>query len=235
FPNVRVAAWYEPAMDEAEVGGDFFDVFTVGGDMATRRTVLCVGDVVGKGLPAAALAARLKELVNVFAFENPDPADILRRLNNYVCHLAAQPENADAMLLAGLAVAVVDYDAGLVTVATAGAEPLALIRTDASAEVRTNSGFTIGIAPGMEYQNDRVSPGFGDTILLTTDGLTEARRGAEFLGYDGVMEIATKHVNAATLTEMGGAIMREARAFGGRFNDDVCLVLMRCLKTSAVL
>ncbi|MBC8142363.1 MAG: SpoIIE family protein phosphatase [Armatimonadetes bacterium] len=228
FPNLRVAAWYEPALTEAEVGGDFYDIFTVGDTSGTYRTVLCVGDVVGKGLPAAALAGRLKSLVHAYAFENPDPADILRRLNNYQCHLAAQETNTELRSLAGVSVVVLDCNAGTLTTASAGMEPVAIIGANGAANEISAPGITIGIEADEVYENVVVDATYGDTVLLTTDGLTEARRGAEFLGYDGVMEIATKHVNAATLTEMSGAIVREARAFGGRFTDDVCLLLARC-------
>ncbi len=230
FPNLRVAAWYEPALAEAEVGGDFYDIFTVGDSVETRRTVLCVGDVVGKGLPAAALAARLKSLVQAYAFENPDPDNILHRLNNYQCHLATKETDPESRSLAGVAIAVVNCNAGTITVATAGMEPIIVISATGSVREVGSQGITIGIQANERFEHTVVNAVYGDTVLMTTDGLTEARRGGEFLGCDGMTAIALQHLNAATLTEMGNALVRDARTFGGRFSDDVCLVLMRCLK-----
>ena len=116
------------------------------------------------------------------------------------------------------------------TVATAGAEPVALLRADGFVREIASHGVTLGIQTGEIYENVTVLAELGDTILMTTDGLTEARRGRDFLGYDGVLAIATNHRDTTTLTEMGNAIVADARAFGGRFADDVCLVLVRCLK-----
>lgn len=208
FPNLRIAAWYEPALDEAEVGGDFFDVFTVGDTPETRRTVLCIGDVISKGLPAA-LAAQLKRLAHSYAFENPDPADVLTRLNNFQCHIAAQEDNPDSRTLAGVAVAVVDCERGTVTIAIAGMEPVAILSTIGVVNEVFAQGITVGIQPDEVYENAVVEAVFGDTILMTTDGLTEARQGKQFLGYDGLIVIALKHINAVTITDMGNAIVRK--------------------------
>jgi len=73
-------------------------------------------------------------------------------------------------------------------------------------------------------------------VLLTTDGITEARdispeaqpgQEGEFLGYAGMIELARKHAAGASVRDLGRAILEGARAFGGIFRDDACLLLAR--------
>jgi len=68
----------------------------------------------------------------------------------------------------------------------------------------------------------------GDTVLMVTDGITEARVGGRLLGYEGMMHLANRSLTAGSLYEAGRAILEGARAFGGgSFKDDACLILAR--------
>ncbi len=235
FPGLALAALYEPAMQEAEVGGDFFDAFSVGNTEESRRIVLCVGDVMGKGLKAASLAARLKEVIHAFMGEDADPARTLFRLNHYLCDTVqgndpyGSEKSFDFLLLSALSIAVVEPETCTVTISTAGAEPVSILRAaGGDAEIVAAPGVTLGVTHDEPYINAQITLHPGDTLVMTTDGLTEARKGKEFLNYEGLMEIARRNLSAPTVSEMGQAIVRDARAFGGSFNDDICLLLARC-------
>ncbi|MBC8138586.1 MAG: SpoIIE family protein phosphatase [Fibrella sp.] len=233
FESLSLAALYEPALKEAEVGGDFFDAFMVGKSVRSHRIVLCVGDVMGKGLKAASLAARLKEVLHAFIGENHDPGHTLFRLNNYLCDITRgnsaeyPPDIFPALSLAALSIAVIDPATGVATISTAGAEPVAVLRAMSHAEEVAVTGVTLGIERDEIFTNAQITLHPGDTLLITTDGLTEARRVKEFLGYDGLVEIALRNVSAPSISAMGRAIVEDARAFGGSFKDDVCLLLAR--------
>ncbi len=232
FSGLSLAALYEPAMAEAEVGGDFFDAFVVGRSAGRQCVALCVGDVMGKGLQAAALAGRLKEVLHAFMGEDRDPARTLSRLNNYLCDMGpvdgADFGAGDAPSLAALSLALVDRETCAVTVATAGAEPVAVLRAEGDVEVIAALGLTLGVQRDESFTDAQFVLHPGDILLITTDGLTEARRGKAFLGFDGLLEIALSHAAVASMSAMGQAIVRDARAFGGSFSDDVCLMLARC-------
>jgi sigma-B regulation protein RsbU (phosphoserine phosphatase) len=234
FPGVAITAVYEPAWREAEVGGDFFDAFWVGNTAESRRVVLCMGDVLGKGLKAAGLAARLKEVLHAFMGEDSDPAHTLLRLNHYLCDtvqgnsLSVYGGVSDFPSLCALSLVVFDPETAGITVATAGAEPVSVLRAAGYTEEIAAGGLTLGVQHGEPYRNTRITLLPGDTLLMTTDGLTEARKGKEFLSYEGLIDIAQKYVSTSSVSEMGRAILRDARTFSGTFNDDVCLLLARC-------
>ncbi|MBC7806007.1 MAG: SpoIIE family protein phosphatase [Akkermansiaceae bacterium] len=234
FPGLSLVALYEPALAEAEVGGDFFDAFVHSKPAGSQQIVLCVGDVMGKGLQAAALAGRLKEVLHAFIGENPDPAQTLFRLNNYLCDIMRGKNALDGadilttLSLSALSLAVVDPETGTITVAAAGAEPVAILRAPGYAEAVTAAGLTLGIQRDEPFKNVQITLHSGDTLIMTTDGLTEARRDNAFLGYDGLLDIALKNASNPSISGMGQAIVQDARAFCGSFNDDVCLLLARC-------
>ena len=86
----------------------------------------------------------------------------------------------------------------------------------------------MGAFRDIQYVNSVMSFLSGDTILMATDGITEARRGKEFLSYEGMVKLAEQHIGtSSSLEEEGRAIMNAARAFAGKFQDDVCILLAR--------
>jgi serine phosphatase RsbU (regulator of sigma subunit) len=92
-------------------------------------------------------------------------------------------------------------------------------------------GLPLGIQPDEGYRSVPFSLAPGDTLLLCTDGLTEARRGREFLGYEGLTELAGRVLNdtaSGPLRQAARAILEGARAFArGVLKDDACLLLAR--------
>jgi serine phosphatase RsbU (regulator of sigma subunit) len=235
LPGVRVRPFYVPALSEAAVGGDFYDAFPLDGG----RVALVVGDASGKGVEAAARTAEVKYAVRAFLSEHPHPARALERVNEFLCGVQrraaeADPEAAITAAFVALALAVIDPSSGEVLFAVAGIEPPLVLRARCDAEPVEGSGLPLGIDPAAEYEvmSRRLTP--RDTLLLATDGLTEARevapdgaRGA-FLGYEGFARLAEQACPAPELDAMGRAILDGARAFtGGSLQDDVCLLLAR--------
>lgn len=242
FPGLLVGACYEPFMKEAQVGGDFFDAFAIHGEKeGACRIVLAVGDVTGKGLMAAVLAGRVKEVMRAFLHEDTDPARTLDRLNDYLCDPVSNRGCAvdglrRELALITLSLVVFDPQTGNALFSCAGAEPPAIFRTNGVVEEIEARGQLLGVAAGASYTVTQVTLHPGDTLLMTTDGLTETRRsprpgavGArpELLGYEGMLGIARKHLELSPVRAMSHAIVKEARSFGEGFRDDVCLLMAR--------
>jgi PAS domain S-box-containing protein len=249
FPGLLIAASYEPAMKEAQVGGDFFDAFAFracrksgGVKRGPELIALAVGDVTGKGLLAAALAGRVKDVMRAFLRENHDPAQTLSRLNDYLCDAVSRIGYSDVsdskQTFLTLSLAVINPRTGVAAISLAGSEPPAVLRKSGMVEVLEAGGLLLGIQPDMPYTLQRFRLYPGDTLLMATDGLTEARRslppeelaldgGPELLGYEGMLKIALLNQSTVSVRAMGQAILKEARAFGGGFRDDVCLLLAR--------
>lgn len=223
FPGLVVETLYMAAMDEAQVGGDFFDAFA----LSAEKVALVVGDVSGKGLVAAGRTAEVKYAFRAFVHEYQSPEVALSHLNRFICktHLLDR-DNGETFIV--LAVAVVDTVTGEAAFSAAGAEPTFVLRADGAAEPVEITGMPLGIQPNAEYTAKSLRLASGETVLMATDGITEARRGAELLGIRGMSALAEKAGSNTSLAELSQAIYEGARSFAGEaLRDDVCLLLAR--------
>ncbi len=107
-------------------------------------------------------------------------------------------------------------------------EPPLISRIGGTVSVLNVQGALLGMEPDQEYTSVPFHLEPGDTVLMTTDGITEARHGREFLGSDGLLQLVREAQSQNTLEQTAQSILAGARAFGnGTFRDDVCLVLAR--------
>lgn len=180
--GLDIAAFCEPAR---EVGGDYFDFFR----FDERRLGIAVGDVSGKGMPAALYMTMLKGFLQSKADEAASPRDILIHVNRKF------RQSADPGTFVTLLFGVIDLEQGLFTFARAGHSPVVIYRpSDQSLYLLQPPGLGIGLESGRVFDRIIREETFalqpGDTILLYTDGLTEARnpQGEEF-GEDRVREL----------------------------------------------
>jgi serine phosphatase RsbU (regulator of sigma subunit) len=223
FPDLEIESVYVPAWDEALVGGDLFDMFSVG----TSSIALVVADASGKGLAAAARTAEIKYALRAFLWEDPDPATALFRLNNFVCR--AQDEDRRHGFVTA-AIVVLDRMTGLASACAAAAEPPLILRANGAAEVIDAAGAPLGVEYGEAYAAIQFTMEVGDAVLLATDGITEARRGHEFFGYDRLVAAASAPDCDRALRCIGENVLAEAGQFAGSsLTDDVCLLLARRL------
>ncbi len=226
FSDLSVATLYSAAQENQgeAVGGDFFDGFA----LADGRVALVLGDATGKGLTAAARGAEVKDVLRAFLRVYPYyAAQTLTRLNDYLCDTQTLDHRSGSELMA-LMLAVVDTKKSEVTLAWAGIESPMLLRGNGEVDVVTGGGLPLGIIPHEVYKETTVHFYKGDTLVMTTDGLSEARRGKEFLGHEGVIALMKVARNEASLYGMSHVMLSGARAFaGGQLQDDACLLLAR--------
>jgi len=228
FPDLQVKMLHEEASSEDLVGGDFWDIFAYD----NGHVALVIGDVMGHGLTAAVFTAEIRFILRAFLREHEQPALVLDQLNAYICeshrlfHEGLNDEGDDAPIC--LTLAVFHAASGDGKIAVAGMEPPLIARADGMVEVLEVQGALLGMESDQEYEAASFHLEHGDTLLMTTDGITETRRGKEFLGESGLRRLIQEAQSLGTLELTAQAILAGARAFGnGNFRDDVCLVLAR--------
>lgn len=233
FPGVSVKTIYESASDEALAGGDFWDTFAC--DHGNVAFVL--GDVMGQGLPAAVFTAELKYTLRGFIREHVTPGRILRQMNAYLHEshrLFAEGLNeqgGDSPIC--MTLAIINTVTGQGTIASAGMEPPLLVRNDGQMEQIRVHGMLLGVQPGTEYMETPFQLAPRDWLIMTTDGITEARRGKQFLGQEGLMGLirdgrSQGMFESTSIEQIGQTILDGAKAFsGGRLRDDACVLLAR--------
>jgi sigma-B regulation protein RsbU (phosphoserine phosphatase) len=241
--------YYEPAWQDVLIGGDFYDVFP----LRDGSIALVVGDVTGKGLEAAAFTAEVKFALRAYLREDSDPGATLGRLNRFLVD-AQTLDRRDGSALVCLSLAVVDSEAGKAQIAVAGAEPPLLLRAPTmpdntvTGEEIWSHGLLLGIERDAVYQTTTRNMNYGDVLLMTTDGVTEARRTTSqtpsgvitttaLFGYEGFQRLAEESAakflyapdKEPDLDAVGEAIALAARQFAlGALQDDICLLLAQC-------
>ncbi|MET9348061.1 ATP-binding SpoIIE family protein phosphatase [Streptomyces termitum] len=163
--DLRIAATYQPGVADAAVGGDWYDVITLG----AGRTALVIGDVMGRGVRAAAVMGQLRTAVRAYARLDLPPHEVLQLLDG----LAAE---IDASQIATCVYAVHDPNEGKLVYASAGHLPI-LVR-DQDGTVRKAEGATgppLGTG-GWLHSSGSVALPPGSTAVFYTDGLVERRR-----------------------------------------------------------
>jgi sigma-B regulation protein RsbU (phosphoserine phosphatase) len=221
FPGLNVVPFYESAGDELTVGGDFYDAFPLEGG----KVALVVGDVSGKGLDAAARTAEVKFVLRAYLREYPHPDTAVARLNAFLCEAQRLDERSGFV---ALCLAVADPAQGDVLCTIAAAEPPLVLRQNGTVEPLKPGGLPLAAMPNEHYQAVSIHLEPGDRLLMVTDGITEARRGEAFFGYEGLVRIVRQAASLPSLFQIGQTILDSARVFaGGRLTDDACLLIAR--------
>ncbi|MFE9748517.1 PP2C family protein-serine/threonine phosphatase [Saccharothrix saharensis] len=172
-PGVETATHYHHA-SPFEVGGDFYDLFP----LADGRWGLFLGDVCGKGANAAAVTSLTRYTLRSAAVYDPDPATVLTNLNSVLIQERDGEHSRFCTVTFG--VLAVHPDRCTLTLAAGGHPPGLLLRADGTAAyVPIPGGQLIGLLPDAHVATTTVDLGPGDTFVLYTDGLIEARTGPD--------------------------------------------------------
>lgn len=179
LPGMRLSARYNPATRHVQVGGDWYDAFRLPDD----RLAVAVGDVMGKGVLAAAGMGRVRNALRALALNDPRPAAVLAGLDR----LFSATE--DEWQFTTVAYAVIDPETGAGTFSNAGHPPPLLISADAPARLSTvEPGTPLGWPSQRQQTNFSVSS--GNTLVFYSDGLVENRRRGVNAGLDELVTVA---------------------------------------------
>jgi len=237
YRGVTVKPLYEPAYDDALIGGDWFDVYALGDDMVA----LVVGDTTGKGIDSATYTAELKFGLRAILRAERSPARALERLNELVVAADRTDREHLGASYCAVALALLDTGTGEVVAAAAGIDPPFVIRADTGEAVVLDGaiGPLIGIDELVGFSEAVIVLGPRDILGMATDGITETReagrRGSNaFFGLDGLVNAVSECRHLESLGEVAEEVGARALAFGGgRRHDDVCLLLARKLEAEA--
>jgi sigma-B regulation protein RsbU (phosphoserine phosphatase) len=201
------------------VGGDFYDVLL----MPDGRLVIALGDVAGKGSPAALLMALTLAILRTLVDEGPPPGEIMRRLNVQVSR------HAPGSRFVTLFLAAFDPATGELSYVNGGQNPPLLRRASGAYERLTEGGVALGMFELSTYGTGHTVLGAGDVLVLYSDGITEAENTAgAYFDESGLQAVIDRHwwQDAATL---GKGIVSgvEAHAADTRLNDDLTVLAVR--------
>ncbi len=171
--GVELASRYHPAGAGLDVGGDFYDVFQTG-----RGTWgIVVGDVCGKGAEAARLTALARYTVRAASMQTRTPSRILTMLNEALVRQIASEAGRDDERFASVVYASLRRSTTVasLTVSSGGHPPGLVLRGDGAVEVLPAPGILLGLFPRPQLQDVTFDLHPGDSLLLYTDGVTEAR------------------------------------------------------------
>jgi phosphoserine phosphatase RsbU/P len=203
------------------VGGDYYDFLRY----KDGRLGLVVGDVAGKGLPAAIMMSSLQARVHMLCETGPDPARALTILNRAVA------ERCPPGRFITFFYALLDPSTGKLEYSNAGHNYPILIRANGDVEQLRCGALILGIQPALEYELSETGLEPGDTLALYSDGVTEARRssGEEF-GELGLTNFLASR-RAEPCTALVNALAQHVREWCDQpsFHDDFTVVLLRRL------
>src|SRR6266540_6933137 len=201
------------------VGGDFFDIFPMG-----ERIGVAVGDVSGKGIPAALLMVMVRTLLREIARGLKEPAETLSRLNSSLCR-----DMPPSMFVTMVLVVLDPAHPGHLTLASAGHPAPLVMRRGAAPEAMALSGPLLGVAEDSAF--DQVTLDFvlgGDTLVLYTDGVVglPEERGKRS-GLTRLVELLDRE-RARSVTEIVQAVIDDVtRRAAGRLPDDMAVFVLR--------
>ncbi|GAX58130.1 hypothetical protein SO3561_09701 [Streptomyces olivochromogenes] len=222
-PGLDVAAHYHIASTD-KVGGDFYDLFP----LASGTWGLFLGDVCGKGAAAAAVTSLARYTLRAAAVYDPDPVAVLSNLNTVLNHEYNGHDPRFCTVVFGLLIPDTERGGFRITLASGGHPPALLMRADGSADyLPTPGGQLIGALPDAHIATTTVRLDLGDTLLLHTDGLTEAHTAqitdGDRYGDDALLDFA-QALAPTTASDAVAAVRDLLDTFGTGVDDDTAVL-----------
>ncbi len=213
FPDRTDFDIYASMTPAKEVGGDFYNYFLIDDD----HLAFLIGDVSGKGVPAALFMMVMNIIISNRTQMGGTPAEILKFVNNRIC------ERNQLDMFVTLWLGILELSTGRVTAANAGHDDAAVYRTSGSFELfKTKHGLVLGAMPDIQYKDFEIQLGQGDKLFLYTDGVPEAMDGNNNMFTMGRMMEALNEYKNGTAQEVLQGVHECVNAFVGdapQFDD----------------
>lgn len=215
--RLTTATRYLPATTEAQAGGDWYDLVSIG----PTTVALAVGDVVGHGPRAAAIIGQLRSALSAYLLEGHPPAEALERLDRFAAGLEGALGSTCACL-------TLDWESGVLTWALAGHLPMLLVDDEGVRFPAGGEGTMLGVrARTAPYRSASLVLEPGSSVLLYTDGLVERRGESLDEGLDRLLR-STAQVGHRHPEELATGLVDAAVDGGGSgAADDIALVVVR--------
>ena len=225
FPEQLGIDLYASMTPAKEVGGDLYDFF-----LRDKKLYICVGDVSGKGVPASMTMAVAVNLFRSLAKEGLTPAHIATRINDT---LSADNENS---IFVTMFIAEIDVETGCMNFCNAGHNPPVIVNNQLKPDdpnrsyfINMESNAPVGLWPELEYIGESIDNIKGYTLLVYTDGLTEAENDMqEQHGEERLLELVRKDKLVSAESTVNMILSDVATHVGGAGQSDDLTIL--CLK-----
>ena len=209
------------------VGGDYYDTVA----LADGHYLVAIADVAGKGVPAALLASMVQASIRTQAFERQSVGVIMNRLNRLVHEATPEDRFATCFLVDVKGNGPADGNGGLtLSFANAGHNFPILRSADGHCRSLEQGGIPLGIQPGFLYGHTEASLKPGDSLLLYTDGITDARnRLGEDFGEERLVELVGRLPDRLSADEIVKSVSDEVTRFtdGADQIDDITLLALK--------
>ncbi|MEN6357561.1 MAG: SpoIIE family protein phosphatase [Armatimonadota bacterium] len=214
--GLSFASRYIPALDEARIGGDFYDVFL----LPDGNVAVVIADVSGKGLMAAIHLAACKHMLKAMLFEYPDnPARAFYELNNAMNHFFELSFFMTAFC------GVIDPARKTLVYANAGHPPALLITENGKMQhLLAGTGMPAGSGQHCEYDMIRVGFDSSDALLLYTDGVTDALKDGNLLGVEGIQKMVFEAMPCSPQDMIEYICGQLRNEIGSTKKDDIALL-----------
>ena len=210
----QIVPYYQSAR---EVGGDFYDFLP----FEDGRLGLVIGDVAGKGIPAALVMTATRTMLRTAAQETTSPGEVFARANELLY------TEIPSKMFVTCFFAVLDPTSGFMRFSNAGHDLPYRYNKDGVSELRA-TGMPLGLMPDSLYEEHEITIGSGDSLLFYTDGLVEAHNpGREMFGFPRLKTLLEKHPDGTSLFTL---LLGELKSFTGdawEQEDDITMVTLQ--------
>ncbi|MFC1553986.1 PAS domain S-box protein [candidate division KSB1 bacterium] len=216
IPGYDIAGINVPALN---VGGDYFDFI----NLSEQQIALALGDVSGKGLPAALVMANLQATVRAQAFFNTEADDCLVKSNKLLF------QSTDSKTFISLFYGILDFETHILCYANAGQNMPIMFSLDENPYSLKNRGVALGIKNDLSYRKVKVKLNPGDQLIIYSDGISEAMNSRmEEFGEEKLIEFVQKNKNLAAV-QLIDKIISEVKSFFGKApqHDDMTIIILK--------
>jgi PAS domain S-box-containing protein len=219
--NYRFATLYQPALREAEVGGDFYDIFELGPNLLG----ILIADVAGKGLNAAITVASARFTIRSYAYLDPVPAKVMTLANETLSRTAS-----DELPMLTAFFAILDLRTGEMSYSNAGHEPPLVCSCNGDIRELYTEGRSLGVMGDFIYTQARFHFKPGDRVVMFTDGITEARHNGAFLfGQEGIADYLKQNCSLDIDSIASGLYETAKQHAQGRLQDDAAIIVIEAV------
>ncbi len=220
FPNHKEFDLFASMIAAKEVGGDFYDFFMINND----QLGFVIGDVSGKGIPAAIFMAVSRTLIRATGLKGMAPGECMRYVNNLLCN-----ESVSSMFVT-VFYGIINFRTGVLEYANAGHNPPYLLRNNRAEEKLESTGdIILGCFEDIQFSTRKAQLNPGDGILLYTDGVTEAFNREEEEYGEARLENLLRQVLSLSTENIVTAVVDDVSHFadGAPQSDDITLFALK--------